>query len=93
MAGRENNFLMQFQADILNTHIQRAAIAETTALGNYLAGLATGFGKDLDEIKRMHKPSEEFDPQMSEKAVRTATLDGGAANLKATQLFKPKKNL
>lgn len=88
-----NDFLMQFQADILDTHIQRAAIAETTALGaSYLAGLATGFWKDLDEIKRMHKPSEEFDPQMSAKD-RENCYSGWQVAVKATQLFKPKKNL
>lgn len=88
-----NNFLMQFQADILNTHIQRAAIAETTALGaSYLAGLATGFWQDMDEIKRMHKPAEEFDPQMSEED-RENCYSGWQAAVKATQLFKPKKTL
>ncbi|GAW99663.1 glycerol kinase GlpK [Secundilactobacillus mixtipabuli] len=88
-----NDFLMQFQADILDTHIQRAAIAETTALGaSYLAGLATGFWADLDEIKRMHKPSEEFDPQMSETD-RENCYSGWQAAVKATQLFKPKKQL
>ncbi|MFC6255425.1 glycerol kinase GlpK [Secundilactobacillus hailunensis] len=88
-----NNFLMQFQADILNTHIQRAAIAETTALGaSYLAGLATGFWQDMDEIKKMHKAGEEFDPQMSAKD-RENCYSGWQQAVKATQLFKPKKNL
>jgi glycerol kinase len=47
-----NNFLMQFQADILNTEVLRPECIETTALGAaYLAGLATGYWKDKKEIK------------------------------------------
>jgi len=47
-----DNLLMQFQADILGIPVHRSAIAETTALGaTYLAGLATGFWKDINEIK------------------------------------------
>lgn len=47
-----NNFLMQFQADILNGNILRPEMIETTALGAaYLAGLSVGYYKDLDEIK------------------------------------------
>ena len=47
-----NNFLMQFQADILGRSIRRPMIGETTALGAaYLAGLAVGFWKDLGDIK------------------------------------------
>lgn len=88
-----NDFLMQFQADILNTHIQRAAIAETTALGAaYLAGLAVGFWKDMHEIKKMHQLSDEFDPQFNEEK-REACYAGWQAAVKATQMFKPKQNL
>lgn len=47
-----NNFLMQFQADILDAEVVRPSCIETTALGAaYLAGLATGFWKDADEVK------------------------------------------
>lgn len=47
---------MQFQADILNTAVQRAHNLETTALGAaFLAGLAVGFWKDLEEIKAFKK--------------------------------------
>ena len=46
-----NDLLMQFQADILGIPVRRPMIRETTALGAaYLAGLAVGFWKDLDEI-------------------------------------------
>ena len=49
-----NNFLMQFQSDILNCNIMRPTNLETTALGAaYLAGLATGVYKDTDEIKKL----------------------------------------
>src|SRR5690606_12206636 len=46
-----NNFLMQFQADILNVDVERPAVIETTALGvAYLAGLAVGFWESMEEI-------------------------------------------
>lgn len=49
----ENNFLMQFQSDILNVSVERTKMVECTALGvAYLAGLATGFWKDKNEIKK-----------------------------------------
>ena len=48
-----NNFLMQFQADVLGTEVIRPKVIETTALGAaYLAGLAVGYWKDLEDIKR-----------------------------------------
>lgn len=48
-----NDFLMQFQADILHTRVCRGGCIETTALGAaYLAGLATGFYRDLEEIRK-----------------------------------------
>lgn len=84
-----NGFLMQFQADILNTPIERAKLAETTALGAaYLAGLAVGFWKDLDEIKQMHEIRDEFKPAMSEDR-RNKCYRGWQAAVAATQAFKP----
>lgn len=60
-----NNFLMQFQADILNVEVQRPEIIETTALGSaFLAGLATGFWKDKNEISKIMKNSTKFYPSM-----------------------------
>ncbi|MGL5737976.1 MAG: glycerol kinase GlpK, partial [Plesiomonas shigelloides] len=48
----QNNFLMQFQSDILGTTVERPVVREVTALGAaYLAGLAIGFWKDLDELQ------------------------------------------
>jgi glycerol kinase len=62
-----NNFLMQFQADITNTTVQRPVVAETTALGAaYLAGLATGFWQSQDEISKKWAMDREFSPQMGE---------------------------
>lgn len=58
-----NNFLLQFQADILGTSVVRPEITETTALGAaYLAGLAVGFWKDLDTIKTQFGTEREFFP-------------------------------
>lgn len=64
-----NNFLMQFQADVLNTPVERPAVIETTALGAaYLAGLAVGYWKDLDDINTNVKSSTTFTVDMeSEK--------------------------
>ncbi len=62
----KNNFLMQFQADILGVPIERPALQESTALGAaLLAGLATGFWQDLQDVQN-HCPIERtFQPQMS----------------------------
>ena len=60
-----NNFMMQFQSDILGIPIERHAIAETTALGAaYLAGLATGFWQDTDEIAANWASDKRFEPAM-----------------------------
>lgn len=63
-----NNFLMQFQADVLDTRIVRPKCIETTALGAaYLAGLAVGYWKDREEIKKNWESSKTFDRQMEEE--------------------------
>ncbi|MBE5960246.1 MAG: glycerol kinase GlpK [Lachnospiraceae bacterium] len=62
-----NNFLMQFQADILGTIVNRPQCIETTALGAaYLAGLATGYWKDKEEIKDNWTLGASFRPCMGE---------------------------
>jgi glycerol kinase len=62
-----NNFLMQFQADILNRKIVRPVDVETTALGAaYLAGLATGFWKDEAEVQNFWRAERCFEPSMPE---------------------------
>lgn len=63
-----NNFLMQFQADILGCKIQRPKIIETTALGAaFLAGLAVGFWKNEEELKALWQTDKSFNPQMDEE--------------------------
>jgi glycerol kinase len=60
-----NNLLMQFQADILNTKVIRPKISETTALGAaYLAGLAVGFWKSIDQIQGQWQVDISFDSAM-----------------------------
>jgi glycerol kinase len=61
-----NNLLLQFQADILGVPVVRPKVTETTALGAaYLAGLATGYWKDRDEIASHVEVERQFDPEMS----------------------------
>ncbi len=61
-----NDFLMQFQADILGGEIVRPRVSETTALGAaYLAGLATGYYKDVDEIRQNWMEDCSFEPTIS----------------------------
>ena len=63
-----NNFLMQFQSDILNAQIVRPECIETTALGAaYLAGLAVGYWKSKEEIRKNWKVSRAFSSSMDEK--------------------------
>jgi glycerol kinase len=58
-----NNFLMQFQADLLGTPVERPHMRETTALGAaYLAGLATGVWSGLDELRRKANIERVFEP-------------------------------
>jgi glycerol kinase len=70
-----NNYLMQFQSDILNTRVTRPQIIETTALGvALLAGLAIGMWK-FDEIPKLRKTNEVFSPSM-DKPVRDKKYKG-----------------
>ncbi len=63
-----NRFLLQFQADILNTEVHKPECIETTALGAaYLAGLAVGFWKDREEIKANWALAETFRPTMAQE--------------------------
>ncbi len=62
-----NNFLMQFQSDILGVPVDRPVVTETTALGAaYLAGLAVGFWKDRDEIAAKWASDRRYTPAMPE---------------------------
>ncbi|MBC7903203.1 MAG: glycerol kinase GlpK [Gemmatimonadaceae bacterium] len=63
-----NNQLMQFQSDILNTGVVRPQITETTALGAaYLAGLAVGFWKSIDELQQYWQKDRIFSPVMQDE--------------------------
>jgi glycerol kinase len=62
-----NNFLMQFQADILSTSVERPAMKETTGMGAaFLAGLAVGFWSDLNELKSRMSIERTFIPECSQ---------------------------
>jgi glycerol kinase len=64
--GTANRFLMQFQSDLLGVPVEVAAIRETTALGAaFLAGLAVGFWKTPDQLKRLRATSARYEPRMS----------------------------
>ncbi|QWB96384.1 glycerol kinase GlpK [Mycoplasmatota bacterium] len=83
-----NDFLLQFQSDILDLDVLRPQILETTALGAaYLSGLSSGYWKDLDEIKRLWKLEKEFNPKMTKKN-REKYTTGWKIAVKATQAFK-----
>ncbi|TDM04142.1 glycerol kinase GlpK [Macrococcus carouselicus] len=87
----KNNFLMQFQSDILNVPVQRPEVNETTALGAaYLAGLAVGFWSSKDEIRNRWKLEKEFCPEMQAEE-REGLYEGWQTAVKATQVFKRKK--
>lgn len=66
-----NNFLMQFQADILKTCVRRPKVVETTALGvAYMAGLATSFWENEQTLKAQWQLEQEFRPNMKEEQRR-----------------------
>jgi glycerol kinase len=70
-----NNLLMQFQADLLGVEVVRPSTTETTAMGAaFLAGLATGFWSDLDELKAVWRSERCFMPAMPPDAVAAAKL-------------------
>jgi len=67
----QNNLLMQMQADALGVTVVRARVTETTALGAaFLAGLATGFWSDADEITRQWSIDRKFEPQTRDRAIQ-----------------------
>lgn len=71
-----NDFLLQFQADLLGAKVYRPSCIETTALGAaYLAGLAVGYWKDLDDIRANRSQLKCFEPQMTDEK-RVRLLDG-----------------
>jgi glycerol kinase len=83
-----NNFLMQFQSDLLGTAVERPIVNETTALGAaYLAGLAVGYWKDKQEIADSWKLDRSFQPQMPE-ADRKELYAGWQKAVRAAMAFK-----
>ncbi len=83
-----NNYLMQFQANILNCKIIRFECLETTALGAaYLAGLATGVWQNEDELCRLHRIEQIFMCQMGYEE-RKKLYNGWKKAVKATMMFK-----
>ena len=79
-----NNQLMQFQSDILNTKVVRPKITETTALGAaYLAGLAVGYWKNVDDIQEQWQIDKSFSPAMEEEK-RSELVNGWQRAVKAS---------
>lgn len=87
-AASANDYLMQFQADILGISLQRSSELETTSLGvAFMAGLGVGYWKDLDDIKQNYQAGKIYQPKMSE-TVRTNLYDGWKDAVEATMAFK-----
>jgi glycerol kinase len=85
-----NNFLMQFQSDMLGVKVDRPVVQETTALGAaYLAGLAVGFWKSRDDIRNNWQLERQFKPNMQKNEQRRL-YRGWQLAVKATRVFKPK---
>ena len=85
----QNNFLMQFQSDILNCKVVRPKVVEVTALGAaYLAGLTCGYWNSIEEIKENLKIDKEFEPLINEEE-RDDLTKGWEKAVKITQ-YHPK---
>ena len=83
-----NNFLLQFQSDILGAHVERPECIETTALGAaYLAGLAVGFWKNKQEIAEKWAIEHTFAPDMAEEQTKEL-YQGWQKAVKASMCFK-----
>ena len=79
-----NNVLMQFQADVLQVNVVRPKVYETTALGAaYLAGLAVGFWKNLEEIQQQWQLDQKFLPAMQKDKIKELQM-GWRRAVKAT---------
>lgn len=84
----KNNFLMQFQSDILGVPVDRPVINETTALGAaYLAGLAVGYWQDKEEIAKQWKNERTFTNQLDEETSKKL-YEGWQKAVAATRAFK-----
>ncbi|MFD6440713.1 glycerol kinase GlpK [Peribacillus sp. NPDC060186] len=84
----KNDFLMQFQSDLLRVPVERPTINETTALGAaYLAGLAVGYWKDQEEIAQQWAIDKTFNPSMDEQESEKL-YDGWKKAVQAAMAFK-----
>ena len=84
----KNNYLMQFQSDILHKTIKLPKCLETTALGAaYMAGLQCGYFPNLESIKKIHEYQATYEPEMSKKEVKEL-YKGWKTAIKATRKFK-----
>lgn len=84
----KNNFLMQFQSDMLDVPVERTLINETTALGAaYLAGLAVGFWGNQDEITKQRDVDKTFTSKMTEEQ-REDLYNGWKKAIEAVKIFK-----
>ena len=80
-----NNFLMQFQADLMNAPVHRPLCVETTAMGaSYLAGLAVGFWEDKEDVKQHWSMEREFLPERDD-SWRKDEIDGWNKAVAATK--------
>ena len=80
----ENNFLLEFQSNIMNMQVYRPKCIETTSLGAaYLAGLATGYWKNTDDIIANWQIDKVFEPDMAQEE-REELLEGWHKAVKCT---------
>jgi glycerol kinase len=86
-----NDMLMQFQSDVLNTTTVRPKVTETTALGAaYLAGLAVGFWKDMEEIQAIWKEDVKFQPTKDQDKIQNG-IKGWYRAINALQSWSKSK--
>ena len=83
-----NNYLMQFQSDILETKISLPKCLQTTAMGaSYLAGLASGFFPNINHIRAIHSCQKTFSPSMDKKEIEKR-YKGWKKAVEVTRMFK-----
>ena len=72
----KNDLLMQIQSDLIDAEVKRPSYVETTAMGaSYLAGLAVGYWKDMDEVRENHEIEKVFRPEITQEE-REEKMDG-----------------
>ena len=87
-----NNFLMQFQSDVLDTEVHRPKVTEVTALGAaYLAGLAVGYWNSIDELENKAELDRTFEPHHDEEK-RNRRYKGWKRAVKCAQVWAEMHN-